>query len=86
MSNNQWRKPMKIRFWASFLCFVFLLLFIKNIFAQESPEQRTRRTRAKAPEIGIVAKDFTLKTTDGKDFTLSDYRGKIVVLEFGACT
>jgi thiol-disulfide isomerase/thioredoxin len=33
---------------------------------------------------GTKAPDFTLKTADGKDITLSDYRGSYVVLDFWA--
>jgi peroxiredoxin len=35
-----------------------------------------------APEIGKLAPDFTAKDIDGKDFKLSDHKGKIVVLEW----
>ena len=31
---------------------------------------------------GTAAPDFSLKGTDGKDYSLSDFRGKIVVLYF----
>lgn len=34
--------------------------------------------------IGDVAPDFTVKLTDGKSITLSDLRGKIVMLQFTA--
>ena len=34
--------------------------------------------------IGNVAPDIKLKTLDGADAALADYRGKIVVLHFGA--
>lgn len=33
-------------------------------------------------QIGMVAPDFTAKDQDGKTFKLSDYRGKVVVLDF----
>jgi peroxiredoxin len=36
------------------------------------------------PKKGTVAPDFTLVTLDGKSVTLSDYRGKIVFLNFWA--
>ena len=36
------------------------------------------------PQVGDVAPDFTLKTFDGKSVSLSDYRGKPVVLNFWA--
>lgn len=35
-----------------------------------------------APEIGKPAPDFTAKDIDGKDFKLSDHKGKIIVLEW----
>lgn len=34
--------------------------------------------------IGTAAPDIQLKTLDGGDAALADYRGKIVVLHFGA--
>lgn len=36
------------------------------------------------PRVGDTAPDFTLKTLDGKTVSLSDYRGKPVVLNFWA--
>jgi hypothetical protein len=35
-----------------------------------------------APAVGQAAPDFTLKDTSGKTVKLSDYRGKLVVLEW----
>ena len=33
-------------------------------------------------QVGSPAPDFTLKDKDGKSYTLSDYRGKIILLNF----
>ncbi len=35
-------------------------------------------------EVGDIAPDFTLQTTTGGDFKLSDMRGKIIMLQFTA--
>lgn len=39
---------------------------------------------AKGLEIGDMAPDWTLKDADGREHKLSDYRGKLVVLDFWA--
>ena len=36
------------------------------------------------PQIGSLAPDFSLMGTDNQMHTLSDYRGRVVYLEFGA--
>ncbi|MCT4615909.1 MAG: AhpC/TSA family protein [Marinifilaceae bacterium] len=38
----------------------------------------------KKVEIGQIAPDFTLKTKDNKDFSLSSLKGKVVVIDFWA--
>ncbi len=38
----------------------------------------------KGPTVGHKALDFTLKTVDGKNITLSDFRGQVVLLDFWA--
>ena len=50
---------------------LFVLLLASNpVFAQ-------------APEVGDRAPDFVLKTSEGKEYKLSDFRGKkSVVVEF----
>ena len=40
--------------------------------------------RPAAAEVGRAAPDFRLRTVDGGEATLSDYRGKVVVLNFWA--
>lgn len=36
--------------------------------------------------VGETAPDFSLRTVDGEEWTLSDHRGEYVVLEFGSYT
>jgi hypothetical protein len=43
---------------------------------------RGEETRAVGLKIGNVAPDFTTTDADGVSFKLSDYRGKVVVLDF----
>ena len=39
---------------------------------------------ARPPEVGDRAPDFTVKTLDGKELKLADFRGKFVLLDFWA--
>jgi hypothetical protein len=45
-------------------------------------EEVKKDDKAAGPAIGAPAPDFTLKDVDGKAVKLSDYKGKIVVLEW----
>ena len=37
---------------------------------------------AKIPQVGDKAPDFTLESIDGKSISLSDFRGKVVLIVF----
>ena len=74
------------RVWVSLLCICFTLLLFDNVLAQDRPQRRTSRWGWVGPDIGWVVADFELKILDGKTFKLSDHKGEIVVLEFGAVT
>lgn len=41
-------------------------------------------TTPKCPDLNDVAPDFTLKTPEGQNMSLSDFRGKTVILNFWA--
>ncbi|TCN61708.1 peroxiredoxin family protein [Acetobacteroides hydrogenigenes] len=61
------------------LAFTLLLLVSTGIRAQEKEQDR-----GYIVEVGQMAPDFTVTTTDGKTFKLSDYRGKVVMIQFTA--
>ncbi len=61
------------------------MLYIgSNIARKRQAEARRTGSLAPGQVIGRVAPDFSLKTLDGKTLTLSDLRGKAVVLNFWA--
>ena len=55
---------------------------IKNAYLGR--KLKTSIDNLKKTSIGSVAPDFTLTAPDGKNVSLSDYRGKIVLLDFWA--
>jgi len=76
------------------LASTFAIGFTAASMAQDAPEKRRaerpiRRAAEKAVEaasenakVGEAAPNFTLKTADGKDWSLSDAKGKVVVFEW----
>jgi thiol-disulfide isomerase/thioredoxin len=53
--------------------------------AAERPAQRTARGRRPAGvPFGELAPDWTLKDPEGREHTLSDYRGRLVIMDFWA--
>ena len=73
--------------------FTWILLFLGVLFLgsawilesrQPLDNQAEAAGVAEAPAVGYLAPDFTLSTLDGTDFTLSQYRGQPVVLNFWA--
>lgn len=55
-----------------------------NTIAFEPPADQRQAAAAAAPPLNIPAPDFTLNDPEGNSHTLSDYRGKIVILDFWA--
>ena len=68
------------------LCLATLLASSGFVLAQdkkdEKPKEEPKKEKVAAAEIGKAAPAFTLKDIDGKEVKLSDYKGKIVVLEW----
>ena len=56
------------------------------VVAQAPPvvqqQQQQPARPASGPQVGQLAPDILGQDVDGKEFKLSDYRGKIVVLDF----
>ena len=70
------------------LLFAALTLTVCPIFAVEDVDLELKKSTL--VEVGQMAPDFTTTTTDGRTFTLSASKGKVVVLYFfstsvGAC-
>ena len=64
---------------------LFLLLFIVGgIVVAQNKEDVVVYENEYIVKVGDVAPDFTLELTDGTKFTLSEHRGKVVMLQFTA--
>ncbi len=68
------------------LCVLCTIMLFETLSAQDLQKKYSSIFPWKGPEVGSVVKDFELKTYEGKDFKLSAQRGRIIVLEMGACT
>ena len=67
------------------LALLFLLLSVSTLPAQPAPKDGANlpATDLKRVRVGDPASDFTLENVDGKQISLSDFRGKKnVVLAF----
>jgi thiol-disulfide isomerase/thioredoxin len=69
------------------IAFILLLgLFVNNsiINLTEIPPVKNAMQQNTGLDIGKIAPDLKFKSPDGKEYTLSDLRGKIVLLDFWA--
>ncbi len=65
-----------------FLTFIFIFAFT---FANaQTTDQQVPDDYGYLVKVGQQAPDFTTETTDGKTVKLSDYKGKVVMLQFTA--
>lgn len=69
------------RFLLFFSCVAVFCLFNTAVFALGAGGGVSQVTRAR---VGSVAPDFTLEDVNGKSVSLSQYKGKVVVLNFWA--
>ena len=66
-----------------FILFLFLLVTRAVVFAQDNENVMVYENEY-IVKVGDMAPDFTLELTDGTKFTLSEQRGKVVMLQFTA--
>ena len=62
--------------------FALVILMMLGVAVRAAPPDRMQLHDAKDLEIGKVAPEIKGETVDGKPMKLSDYRGKVVVLDF----
>jgi len=72
-----------------FVCPLILAAFVSCDRAPESDQtgygdMQAMPVLTEAPRVGHLAPDFVLRTLDGRDVRLSDYRGHVVFLNFWA--
>ncbi len=73
---------MKIKFFASAVVIVSLLMFASCGEEKGKEEKRQTESTEKADSDCRKALDFVLKDTKGKEVRLSDFEGKVVVIDF----
>ncbi|MDM8519851.1 TlpA disulfide reductase family protein [Anaerolineales bacterium HSG6] len=75
-------------FWGILICLVLitggLWINVSRQMQQSAASDSSNTTFEAAPMAGHPAPDFTLKTLDGESFTLSNFRGKPVLVNFWA--
>ncbi len=63
---------------------VFSILMMMSMFSMASKASEVEEERGYIVKVGDMAPDFTTTLDNGKIFKLSDYRGKVVMLQFTA--
>lgn len=82
------QKKINIIIWVVAICAIMAAAYILYSKRQpqiiEPPAQQTQAINQSTQNTNPVAPDFTLKDLNGNDVKLSDYKGKIVILNFWA--
>lgn len=68
----------------SFLLVLFLFVISSGIVVAQNKDDVVVYENEYLVKVGDTAPDFTLELTDGSAFTLSEQRGKVVMLQFTA--
>ena len=68
----------------TYVLFLFLFAVSAFVVAQNKEENVVVYENEYIVKVGDLAPDFTLELTDGTTFTLSEQRGKVVMLQFTA--
>ena len=68
----------------SFLLVLFLFVIGSGIVVAQNKDDVVVYENEYIVKVGDTAPDFTLELTDGSAFTLSEQRGKVVMLQFSA--
>lgn len=82
------KKKINIIIWIIAMCAIMIAAY--TFYSNNKPEsisaptQQNEVTNQSSQNSNPVAPDFTLKDLNGKDVKLSDYKGKIVILNFWA--
>ncbi len=63
---------------------LYILLLTLSFISIVSCDSKNSRRSQQAPKVGFKAPDFTLKSVDGKEYTLSDLKGKVVFVNLWA--
>ena len=67
------------------LLLAVMMMMTASVQAQQAEEgDLDAKYATELVKVGSVAPDFTMQTIDGKPFTLSELKGRVVVLDFWA--
>ena len=67
-----------------FQIFVLILIFITPLFACNSQKEEKTNDSSQESKVKFEAPDFSLKDVAGNSFKLSDYAGKVKIIDFWA--